>query len=86
MPSRIKFYRDKNKARITRNKQRKLNYKRGRVYQINKGRWSKADVELISLDRCDRDIAALLGRSVEAVQIKRMRIKKINMSGGTAIT
>ena len=82
MPIRIKFYRDANKARTIRNKQRKLNYQRGRVHQSTKGHWTKADIELLfSLHKCDRDIAALLGRSVQGVQVKRVRVLK--QIGGT---
>ena len=77
MPKFLKFFSDKKKALKYRNHQRLLNYKTGRKYQITQCRWEKWELEfLFSSHKCDRDIAAQLGRSVQAIQMKRFKQQK----------
>jgi hypothetical protein len=77
MPSGIRHYKDKNKARSYRNKQRKRNYSNGRVHTDKSGMpWTDEEILILknSSGLTDRELSAVLGRSVQAIQIKRCRI------------
>jgi hypothetical protein len=77
MPSSIKKYRNKELARITRNKQRARNYKRGRFYKRSHFKYEDWEIELILTSfETDRVIAKELGRSVQGIQIKRYKEMK----------
>lgn len=63
-----------------RNVQRRKNYRRGKVYDDYSGQhWSQEDVKFIHdsprLGFCDRDVARMLRRSVQAIQVKRWKTK-----------
>ena len=80
MPIHLKLYKDREKARILRNKQRKRNYAKGRINATNsKSRYTEKELLLIlDHDITDAELSKLLGRSVESIQIKRARLKKSN--------
>jgi hypothetical protein len=78
MPKMCKLYKDKDKLLITRNKQRKLNYRIGRKYQTHRDAYTEDELLLLeSHYTSDRDLAKRLGRSVAGIQIKRCRVKKL---------
>lgn len=71
-----KKYRINNKKQ--RNHDRRTNYAKGRLYAIKaKKPYSKKELDLIKggFVGDDRDLAKLIGRSVQAIQIKRSRIE-----------
>ena len=76
MPSSIKKFADKNKARKYRNKQRRINYRKTQnAINANK-KWN--DFETIVLINCqstDFELSKHIGRSVQSIQLKRMRLK-----------
>jgi hypothetical protein len=77
MPKNLKYYKDRNKMLKYRNASRKKNYKKG-VFTRNAGKyWSELDIEIILLS-CDTDrvLAKYLGRSVQAIQVKRAKEMK----------
>ena len=76
VPKYLKSYRNKEKARICRNRRRKRNYNKSAATAVNgKCRWSVEDVVTVMEHRInDAGIAKLIGRSVEAIQIKRSRV------------
>jgi len=71
---RSKFYSDKEKLRKTRNAQRKRYYKQT---QGNKPRkWTDEEIELIlESEITDKELANLLSRSIQSIQMKRHREK-----------
>jgi hypothetical protein len=78
MPSSLKNYKDKNKAKYYRNKQRSRNYRRGEYGEPNRRRrWLVKDESFIKESQflTDRSIAQILKRSVRAVQQKRNELK-----------
>lgn len=77
MPNKYKTYKNKELARIKRNEQRKKNYNQTRDSAYSaKQRWSNEEITLItSSTLSDREISKKIGRSVQAIQIKRNRIK-----------
>ena len=80
VPKTLKTFADSDKARAYRNRQRKINYDRdGSDRRHSHKPWLRYEVEMI-LDReyPDREIARILGRSVEAIQVKRCSLKKNN--------
>ena len=60
-----------------RNRQRAAHYAKGRAHDTkSKKRWSAEDVVyLLSAVLPDREIALQLGRSVQAVEMKRLKLK-----------
>jgi len=89
MPKSIKFFRDKEKAVKYRNKQRKSNYKKGRIHaRSGKQRWSAEEIKtLLLFTGSDFELSYKINRSVEAIQIKRCRLvaaQQKEESGGTA--
>ena len=79
MPYSIKLFKDKNKARIYRNRQRNLNYSKTMDAE-NKGyRWTSEDERMVlSFKGIDAELSEIIGRGVRAIQIKRTRIKPLN--------
>lgn len=78
VPKTLKTFADSDKARAYRNRQRKINYDRdGSDRRHSHKPWLRYEVEMI-LDReySDRELARILGRSVEAIQVKRCNLKK----------
>ena len=69
MALRAKFYKDKEKLRITRNAQRKRYYHKTINAKNNRKRWEKQDIELVlTSDLTDMKLSELLQRSVSAIQ------------------
>ena len=78
MPNTFRKYKDMEKARTTRNQQRKRNYARSRrgAFRRDQG-WTASDMVMLeTFLGTDRQLSTILGRSVEAIQIKRSRSKK----------
>ena len=78
MPNRKSEYRDMNKFKETRYKQR-LRYYRRFQNAPNKGaRWSDEDINLVLAHEFpDRELSKLLGRSIASIQICRARHKEV---------
>lgn len=75
MPNWVKQYKDKEKARNFRNIQRKRNYAKTQGYPPRE--WTLQEMDLIlNSDKTDRELAEILKRSVQSIQIKRCRLKK----------
>lgn len=75
MPNWVKQYPDKEKARLLRNIYRKRNYAKTQGYP--KREWTLHEMDLILYsDKSDTELARELKRSVQAIQIKRCRLKK----------
>lgn len=74
MPKSLKNYKDKEKARLYRNRSRKTYYQKT---QTGKRRyWTVEEMEMILEKKySDMELAGILKRSVESIQIKRSRIK-----------
>lgn len=78
VPKTLKTFADSEKARAYRNRQRKVNYDRDGSDRRNSYKpWLRYEVEMI-LDKkySDREIARIIGRSVEAIQVKRCSLKR----------
>lgn len=71
------MYKNKELARKTRNEQRKNNYAQTRKGAFSaKEKWTNEEIELITASTLnDRELAKKLGRSVQAIQGKRYRLK-----------
>lgn len=75
MALRGKDYKDKDKLLSTRNAQRKRYYKQTQGHPPR--RWEEWEIKLIEVEElADRDIAVLLKRSVQAIQLKRYKLKR----------
>lgn len=83
MPKTLKLFKDKNKARIYRNKQRRINYNRGSLTKFNENKhWKTKEIKLICSSLLfDRQLAKLLGRTVRAIQLRRSKEKRILKEG-----
>ena len=76
MPSFVKRMKDNDKCRMIRNKQRQKNYAQTNIYPP-KGAWANWEEELVlEHSMTDRQLSKLLERSVQAIQLKRSRLKK----------
>lgn len=77
MPKTLKYFRDKEKARIYRNNQRKRNYDQT-IKALNRfQRWTDEEKELIiKSEKTDRELHLIIGRSTRAIQSMRCLIKK----------
>lgn len=76
MPKSLKYFADPVKAQEYRNRQRLQNYKKTQKYE--KRRWTKEEVEkILYSDLSDFELSEIIHHSVEAIQIKRSRCKKI---------
>lgn len=79
MPKSLKFYADTDKAKEYRNRQRKKNYGKSAALAINKSRpYTEEEKDLI-LEHAvsDFELAQMIGRSVQAIQIARCKLRKI---------
>lgn len=75
MPNWVKNYKDKDKARKLRNYHRKRNYSKTQGYPARE--WTIQEMDLIlNSDKSDVELAEILERSTEAIQVKRSRLKK----------
>lgn len=77
MPKYLKCYKDKEKARRTRNKHRRQNYQKT-AFAPNSGKlWSEyEDAIILEHTVTDFELAKLLKRSVGSIQNRRCRLKK----------
>ena len=77
MPSCIKNFKNKALARKYRNHQRKMNYGKGRKSDKNRWQeWTTEDMNLLmNSNKTDRELSVAIGRSVQAIQIKRSRLE-----------
>ena len=77
MPN-INRYRDKVKFKLYRNRNRKNNYTKGRIFNAKSHQaFTTTYCKIIREHKlCDREIAKLLQRSVQSIQIMRSRLKK----------
>lgn len=80
MPTCLNRYKDSKKAQEYRKKQRKQNYEKSRKNAFASNQpWTSAEIDMIlSNDLNDREISEKIGRSVQAIQGKRNRIKAKN--------
>jgi hypothetical protein len=83
LPNSLKHYKDREKAREYRNRQRKANYRKSDVFRLPGFRhWSYRDIELIMMSSMtDFALARLLHRNVRAIQIKRSMCLKRQRQG-----
>jgi len=75
-------YKDNKKWRLKhpeeRNKQRKRYYKQFQNAKNSRKRWSPEDIdEVLFSHPCDRDLSHEIGRSVQAIQVKRSKLWKV---------
>lgn len=75
MPNAKKYCKDQERFRISRNAQRKRYYKKTAIYEPNP--WTEEQ------DKCvlkhiitDTELSDLIGHSVQAIQLRRLRLKK----------
>ena len=73
-----KRYRQTEKGRAWRNKQRKSNYAKGRAYNYRSDLpYTTFECKIVLAHKApDREIAKILNRSVQAIQLLRVRLKK----------
>lgn len=78
MPKTLVHYADQYKAQIYRNRHRKNNYQKTREGAYNaRQEWTVDEMEMIlSSSLCDREISKIIGRSVQAIQMKRSKLNK----------
>lgn len=75
MPSFVKNYRDKEKCRITRNRQRQRNYAKTAIYEPKE--WTlKEDALVLEHSMTDTEMSMKLERSVQSIQTRRCKLKK----------
>lgn len=80
MPNRKKQYRDMEKYIKTCNSQKKRYYDKTAIYKPSC--WtSKQDELVLKHTFPDSELSAKIGHSVEAIQIRRSRLKKANKKG-----
>lgn len=76
MVLRASKYKDKEKLRKTRNAQNKRYFSKTAIYKPR--RWTDIeDVIVLEHKNTDMEISKQIGRSVEAIQVRRVRLKKI---------
>lgn len=80
MPKAIKRYNNLEKRRLYRNIQRKRNYNKTAYAKNHRKPFTDYEDTLI-LDHAitDIELSNLIGRSVQSIQFRRCRLKKINM-------
>ena len=78
MPKSIKRFKDKDKARVYRNKQRRKNYITSRPVERVRRFWTPEENERVLYipRRSDRELAVELNRSMQAIQVQRCRLLK----------
>lgn len=78
MPLSLKFYKDSKKRDKYRNRSRKKNYEKGRRYsRSGYNHYTMKECRLILGHKIpDIELAKMLKRSVQAIQIMRCRLKK----------
>ena len=70
-----KNYKNKEKLRITRNKQRKRCYQKSQTGTHKK--WTESEIAMLfNNEFTDSQLSEILERSVQGIQIKRSRIRK----------
>lgn len=70
-------YKDLDKWRASCNRGRKANYAKGRFNEGNRRKWTIAEMERVEKhDIPDRQLAEELKTTVQAIQLKRYRIRK----------
>lgn len=78
MPKCCKQYKNKEKMRINRNKQRARNYDKAGTYPPRS--WTIVETELVlEHPMTDRELSKQIERSVRAIQVCRARLKKDSM-------
>ena len=86
MPKSLKFCKDKERARKTRNRQRKKNYNKTSFYSEGRRKYlEKEDEMIIEHSMTDFELAHLIGRSVQAIQTRRHRLKKASKNDTTKL-
>jgi len=75
MPNFLKQYKDKDKARRARNRQRKRNYDQTAIYEPRE--WTASEDSLVlEHSMSDRELSKLIKRGTRAIQVRRCRLKK----------
>jgi hypothetical protein len=75
MPSYVKIYKNREKMLRRRNRERKRNYKKSRIYSFGKRTWSGKEILILNnFKGIDMELAELLGRTVQSIQVKRSRL------------
>lgn len=73
-----KFYKDMEKYRNYKNNSQKRNRKIGRIGTI-RHKWTKEEIQLILTSKLtDRELSKIIKHSIQAIQIKRSRVKGEN--------
>ena len=77
MPSFVKHYRDLEKLRVTRNRQRKRNYQKSQNAINSRKHWQEWEIKLVlTSDLTDMELSKEIGRSVQAIQQTRFLYKE----------
>ena len=75
MPIRVRSYKNKDKARVTRNAQRLRYYQKTQLYP-DRRRWTREeDIEVLKHSITDTELSYLIHRSVQSIQIRRNKLK-----------
>ena len=78
MPISLHLYKDKAKARSTRNAQRLRYYQKTQLYP-GKRRWTlEEDKAVLEHSVTDTELSSIICRSVETIQVRRSMLKKNN--------
>lgn len=76
MPNSLKNFKDKKKAQIYRTRQRRNNYASSRPLKEYRF-WSIQELEMLLIFKgTDRELGKIISRSVQAIQLKRVKINK----------
>jgi hypothetical protein len=76
MPKCLKYYKSSKKAKAYRSRHRKKNYDKTRNMKNTRNIWSTNEEELLSSFKgSDKELSDILNRGVQAIQIKRWKLK-----------
>lgn len=75
MPTHLKKYKDLEKAKATRKRQKNRNYNKNDFSTHAKRKWEEWEEEYILNNTGDVEIAKKLNRSLRAIHVKRSKLK-----------
>ena len=78
MPTTLKFYKDKEKARQYRERDKIKYYSKNKNGRFNQAQpWSEEEIKkILFAPKTDTELSIELGRSINSIQIQRCRAKK----------
>lgn len=80
LPKSTKYYKDLDKLKEYRNKQRTLNYRKGWV-DSHRREWTlEENTKVLTSDKTDRELSKEIERSVAAIQSQRSKLKRLKDS------